>query len=75
MTESTDPWWTIDAGVPGGKEGEHNGFVQAPDEESARIAYLAQRPEDWVIFAIEPRTAPEPYVPPTPQEGEERFEL
>jgi hypothetical protein len=75
MTKSTDPWWAISAGTPGGQEGERDGFIQAPDEESARTAYLAQRPEGWAIFSIAPRPAPKPYVPPKRGKDEEHFEL
>lgn len=64
-------WWKVDAGLPGGREGERDGVIEAPTEETARERYLAQRPEGWVIFSIEPGDAPQPYVPPEPEPDEQ----
>lgn len=53
-----DPWWTVNAGTPDGMLGERDGSIQAPDEETARTRYLADRPAGWIIKTIGPGTAP-----------------
>ena len=58
--------WIVDAGLPNNTGGETAGSITAPTEELARARYLAQRPEGWVIFAIEEVAKPPQPLEPLP---------
>lgn len=52
-------WWAVSAGTENGLEGEGDARIRAVDEDRARELYLSNRPGSWVIFSIEPSSAPE----------------
>jgi len=62
-------WWAVSAGTEDRGEGERDGRIRAATEERARELYLSQRPAHWVIWSIEPATAPEVIDPNTVAEA------